>query len=159
MATLSDLIELHLHCLVDEAKGRHIEIIRSELAGRFNCVPSQINYVLSTRFTPARGFLVESQRGSGGHVRIRRIYLGEGSSLHEYLLTETATELTQEQARHICERLLHERMVNEREAALMIAATRRSSIPLHLPLRDQIRATVLRAMLMEIARRTDTGEE
>ena len=152
MPTTSDLIELHLQRLMEDAQGRQVEIIRSELASLFDCVPSQINYVLTTRFTPARGFLVESQRGSGGHVRIRRIYLEKVTTLRDFLISELTDELTQEQAKHICERLLNENLITEREAALMTAATRRSSIPVPVPCRDQVRSCILKAMLMEIAR-------
>ena len=151
MPTLSDLIEHHLNRLMEEAQDMQVEIIRSELASHFDCVPSQINYVLTTRFTPARGFLVESQRGSGGHVRIRRLYLEKRTTLRDFLLTELAPELTQDQSRHICERMFHEGLITEREAAMMIAATRRSSLPIPIPLRDQVRASILRSMLLELA--------
>ena len=139
---------------MEASQERQVEIIRSELAAFFDCVPSQINYVLTTRFTPARGFLVESQRGSGGHVRIRRIYIAEENTLREFLLTELPSELTADQARHLCERLLSEQLISEREAGLMIAALSLRSLALPTLLRDQIRAVILRAMLLEIAQQT-----
>ena len=151
MPTLSDLIERHLNALVEAAENSQVEVIRSELATIFDCVPSQINYVLTTRFTPAKGFVVESQRGSGGHVRIRRVLIAEKSSLGEYLHTGIAPELSHDPAMHICERLHYEGLITAREAALMMAALRRSSLPLPVPLRDQVRAAILKAMLLEIA--------
>ena len=151
MPTLADIIEQYLRSLVENAGGNHIEIIRSEVAASFDCVPSQINYVLATRFTPARGYLVESQRGSGGHVRIRRIQLAPQSTLGDFLHSGLTEALTQDQARHICERLLHEELITKRECSLMVAALRRSSLPVSIPLRDQLRATILRAMLLELA--------
>ncbi|MCL2548345.1 MAG: CtsR family transcriptional regulator [Symbiobacteriaceae bacterium] len=157
MPTISDMIELHLKRLMEEAQDKHVEIIRNELASLFDCVPSQINYVLTTRFTPARGFVVESQRGSGGHVRIRRLPLEKLTTLSDYLFMDLAPELTQEQARHICERLLHERLITEREAAIMTAATRRSSIPVPVPYRDQVRSCILRAMILEIVQHMPSG--
>ncbi|MFY9443893.1 MAG: CtsR family transcriptional regulator, partial [Bacillota bacterium] len=65
MANLADYIEQHLRRLLDLAEGGAIEIQRRDLADKFNCVPSQINYVISTRFTAERGFVVESRRGEG----------------------------------------------------------------------------------------------
>ena len=74
MSSLSDSIELYLLQLLEQSSGA-IEIQRNELADRFRCVPSQINYVLATRFSPERGFLIESRRGGGGYVRILRMKL------------------------------------------------------------------------------------
>jgi transcriptional regulator CtsR len=69
MAILSDLIENFIKELINETEG-NVEIKRNELASKFNCVPSQINYVIGTRFTQERGYYVESRRGGGGHIRI-----------------------------------------------------------------------------------------
>ena len=151
MATLADLIETHLHMLIHETQGQKVEIVRSELAAVFDCVPSQINYVLATRFTPARGYVVESQRGSGGHVRIRRIQLDVNTGLHEYLHSGIGDAISQEEAKHICDRLLSEHLITERERALIVAATRRTSLPVPLQLRDPIRACMLKAILLELA--------
>mgnify|MGYP003590808999 FL=1 len=74
MAKISDLVEALIKQLIEQNNGV-IEITRSELADRVNCVPSQINYVLSTRFTNGQGYLVESRRGGGGWIRIRRVTL------------------------------------------------------------------------------------
>jgi len=74
MAKICDLVETLIKQLIDQNNGV-IEITRSELADRVNCVPSQINYVLSTRFTNGQGYLVESRRGGGGWIRIRRVAL------------------------------------------------------------------------------------
>lgn len=153
MPTLSDLIEQYLNALMEDAKGQQVEITRSEVAAVFDCVPSQINYVLTTRFTPARGFLVESQRGSGGHVRIRRVYL-ETTCLGDYLSDGVSSELSQEEARHICDRLFAEGMITERERALMVAATRRSALPVAAQLQNRLRASLLKAMLYELAQQS-----
>ncbi len=70
---MSDIIEAYLNAIL--AEQRQVEIRRSEIAERFNCVPSQINYVLKTRFTPQRGYAVESKRGGGGYIRIVKAQL------------------------------------------------------------------------------------
>ena len=78
MANLADYIEEHLMRLLELAGGGSIEIQRRDLADMFKCVPSQINYVISTRFTTDRGFLVESRRGEGVH-QIFRVHLDSSS--------------------------------------------------------------------------------
>ena len=70
---MSDVIEDFIKDLFDEDESDLIEIQRNELAQHFNCVPSQINYVISTRFKPSQGYYVESKRGGGGNIKIRKI--------------------------------------------------------------------------------------
>ena len=70
---ITDLIAGFLQDSLDEAENGVLEIQRSDLAQRFNCVPSQINYVMSTRFSPERGYIVESRRGGNGYIRITRV--------------------------------------------------------------------------------------
>ncbi|MDD2430166.1 MAG: CtsR family transcriptional regulator [Firmicutes bacterium] len=72
--SLSDFIEKHILELLSETQDDYIELQRRELAETFRCVPSQINYVLQTRFTPEKGFVVESRRGGGGYIRIVRLF-------------------------------------------------------------------------------------
>ena len=71
---ISDLIAGFIQDALDEANGV-LELQRSDLAQRFGCVPSQINYVMSTRFSPEHGYIVESRRGGGGYIRIRRVQM------------------------------------------------------------------------------------
>lgn len=77
MASISDQIEYYLKKLIEKYKGE-VEIKRNQLANDFNCAPSQINYVLETRFPLEKGYVVESQRGGGGYVRIIRIKIESG---------------------------------------------------------------------------------
>ena len=70
---ISDLIAQFLQESLNEAADGVLEVQRSDLAQRFNCVPSQINYVMTTRFSPERGYLVESRRGGGGYIRITQV--------------------------------------------------------------------------------------
>ena len=76
---ISDIIETYLKTIL--AQEAAVEIRRAEIARRFNCVPSQINYVIKTRFTPARGYTVESKRGGGGYIRIVKVKLTDDQDL------------------------------------------------------------------------------
>ncbi|EPC72630.1 transcriptional repressor CtsR, partial [Lacticaseibacillus paracasei subsp. paracasei Lpp71] len=76
---ISDIIETYLKTIL--AQEAAVEIRRAEIARRFNCVPSQINYVIKTRFTPARGYIVESKRGGGGYIRIVKVKLTDDQDL------------------------------------------------------------------------------
>lgn len=152
LRTLADIIEVYLRELVEMSSNARVEITRSELAERFSCVPSQINYVLATRFTPERGYIVESRRGGGGHVRIARVELGQGDQL-AILLNETIGEaLNEETARHICDRLYYERVITARERAMLQAAVQRRSLPLPVEIRDHVRACLMKAMILTILR-------
>ena len=79
---MSDIIEEFIKELFDDTESEQIEIRRNELAEHFNCVPSQINYVISTRFKPSQGYYVESRRGGGGHITIRKV----ADSNEEYIM-------------------------------------------------------------------------
>ena len=76
---ISDIIEDFIKEMFDETD--FIEIQRNDLAQQFNCVPSQINYVISTRFKPSQGYYVESKRGGGGHITIKRINTTKSNAL------------------------------------------------------------------------------
>src|SRR5690606_12275077 len=85
MRNISDLIEQYLKQMLQDSSEGTVEIQRNELADRFSCVPSQINYVISTRFTLEKGYLVESKRGGGGYIRIQRIELPTYKTIHGHI--------------------------------------------------------------------------
>ena len=72
---LSDEITAYILHMLDQTAGE-AELQRNELAEELGCVPSQINYVLTSRFTPEQGYIVESRRGGGGYIRVRRVCAG-----------------------------------------------------------------------------------
>jgi transcriptional regulator CtsR len=118
MENTSDLIEAYLKKLLAEA--REIEIKRSEIAERFSVVPSQINYVIKTRFNPTQGFDVESKRGGGGYIRIVKF---DYSSKHELLmrLHERLSEnLTGHDVGEVLQLLFEEGILTEREGNLLL---------------------------------------
>ncbi len=138
--TLADQIEAHLLQLL--AADARVELQRTYLAHMFACAPSQINYVLDTRFTPARGYAVESRRGGGGFIRLVRLPAHAGASLSDLPLC-----LSQTEAEHMIDRLADGGVCSPDAAAVMRAAVDRQAIGLPLPLRDDVRARLLRAMI------------
>lgn len=150
MSNISDLIERYLKKLIAGSSNGFIEIQRSDLAERFNCVPSQINYVLSTRFTVNSGFVIESRRGGGGYIRIIRLPLNGKNNLLLNMCQLIGKAISQQSAKEIVIRLNEEGLITEREARVMKAALSRNVLKVELPLRDQVRASILKSMLIAL---------
>ncbi|MFO7273885.1 MAG: CtsR family transcriptional regulator [Symbiobacteriaceae bacterium] len=150
MANLADRIERYLKEHL--SRTEILEVRRAMLAALFDCAPSQINYVLTTRFTPERGYLVESRRGGGGYIRIIRLNIKNPEDLQDLIERQIGEAISQNEAMHIIGRLRDEGLIDEREAAIMEAAIRREALGLELPYRDAVRASVLKAMLTAILR-------
>ena len=150
MRNISDIIEGYLKQVLELGGEGHIEIKRSEIADKFQCVPSQINYVINTRFTAERGYLVESKRGGGGYIRILRVRPNSQIDLIDEILYQINGGVSQTKAEDLVYRLIDEQVISKREAKLMLAAIDRSTLELQLPLRDTLRARIMRAMLTTI---------
>ncbi|ANU20884.1 CtsR family transcriptional regulator [Planococcus plakortidis] len=150
MRNISDIIEGYLKEIIEISGKDHVEIKRSEVAEKFQCVPSQINYVINTRFTLDRGYSVESKRGGGGYIRIRKIRLHKKSDLIAQIINRLETGASQTMAEDIVWRLLSEEVISKREAKLILSAIDRSTLRLPLPVRDEVRARILVAMLFTI---------
>ncbi|HED24922.1 MAG TPA: CtsR family transcriptional regulator [Firmicutes bacterium] len=119
MPNLTDYIEDYLKKLLALSSKQFIEIRRRELAGKFDCVPSQINYVLERRFPPERGYLVESRRGGGGCIRIYRIKPEVTDSWQEALHVLQGGEFELPKARQLLQRMIDEKIISRREAGLL----------------------------------------
>lgn len=150
MRNISDVIEGYLKEVIELSEREHIEIKRNEVAEKFQCVPSQINYVINTRFTIDRGYLVESKRGGGGYIRIKRIRLHTKADVIAEIIDRIGQVATQSMAEDILFRLLDEEIVSKREAKLILSAVDRSTLLLPLPARDEVRARILVAMLFTL---------
>lgn len=148
MQNLCDYIEEHISNLIREAKEGVVEIQRNTLASRIGCAPSQINYVLETRFTPERGYLVSSKRGGGGFVRIIRVKLDDRRADCRRLIEGIGDRIPQESAVHYIEYLREEKVISDREALIMKTAVDRDTLGIPLPLRDSVRARLLKAMIL-----------
>jgi transcriptional regulator CtsR len=147
MSSISDIIEHYLKKILKESNTGVIEIKRSELADAFQCVPSQINYVISTRFTIEKGYIVESKRGGGGYIRIRKVSLKNRQETFDDLLEQIGESIPQLTAEHLISRLLEEKWMTQREALLMRRLISRDTLKLPIPLRDQMRARMMRMLI------------
>ncbi|HZK33930.1 MAG TPA: CtsR family transcriptional regulator [Bacillota bacterium] len=149
MARISDVIEDFLKALLTESEGE-LELQRNDLASYFECAPSQINYVLATRFTLNHGYYIESRRGGGGFIRITRLDV-EKDDYMLYLLTEgIGKELNEQNAKQHIQCLVEQEFVTKRDGQLMRAAISNKTIPIPSSLKDAIRAGVLKSMLTSI---------
>lgn len=144
---LSDNIEQFIIELLKDEDG-WLELKRNELAGIFNCVPSQINYVMSTRFNEQRGYVVESRRGGGGYIRIRRIVSPDNALIQ--IISQIGTSLDADSAKAIISYLYDNEIVNERELKIMAGGVSDKSISLSQPNKDTLRANILKNMLTAI---------
>jgi transcriptional regulator CtsR len=150
VANLADDIEQFLKQMIG---GDGVaELQRAMIASHFGCAPSQINYVLATRFTPERGYVVESRRGGGGYIRIIRLNLACDGDVHDLVVQQIGLQLSQDEALGYIHRLREHDIIDEREAAIMQAAVHRETIGLELPVRDILRANLLKAMILAILR-------
>lgn len=147
MSNISDIIEQYLKKVLQAEEQQAIEIKRSEIADQFQCVPSQINYVINTRFTVEKGYIVESKRGGGGYIRIMRIRHQNQSELIDEINYLIGDSISQRAAVDILDRLLEEELITPREAKLMLASIDRTTLAFQLPLRDELRARILKSAL------------
>lgn len=126
------------------------EIQRNELAQSLGCVPSQINYVISSRFTPEQGYIVESRRGGGGYIKITRVQL-DSPSLIMHTVNHIGDSIDYAACRINIMNLLHSGAINTPSAKLLLAATGENSLKnLPQPARDRVRASILKQMLISI---------
>ncbi len=150
MARLSDIIESFIKEMIEDMDGA-VEIQRNELANRFNCVPSQINYVISTRFSTDKGYYVESRRGGGGYISIKRLSAGSVGEYLMHIITSIGDKLSQHTCEIFIQNFVDYEIINEQEAGLMKAATSDKALVAVSPeFRDEIRMTILKNMLMSL---------
>ncbi len=115
MSNLSDHIEAHIKRMLRESQTNSIELSRAQLADVFACVPSQINYVLTTRFTLERGYLVESRRGGGGYIRVGHVEVDDRLAHAVSLLRSIGQELDERQMENILVHLKDHAIITKRE--------------------------------------------
>lgn len=145
---LSDLIEQYIKELMDGNED-FTEFGRNELAQYFNCVPSQINYVISTRFSPERGYYVESRRGGGGNIRIKRIDITKDKYIM-HVINSIDNVISQQEADIIINNLVDYGIVSQDVAKLMHVVTNDKVLNLPIEYKDLTRSRLLKNVLLNI---------
>lgn len=142
---MSDIIEAYLKQALSEQE--QVEIRRSEIASRFDCVPSQINYVINTRFTVQQGYLVESKRGGGGYIRIMKVKMLEESDILDRMIDLIGDRIDEKDSLAIVQTLYDEEVLSRRESKLMLVAMEKALYTGKATVDNLIRANILKSML------------
>jgi len=146
---ISDIIAGFIDEMLSDTGGT-AELQRAELASRFNCVPSQINYVISTRFSPEHGYIVESRRGGGGYIRIKRVAM-ESELLIMHTVNAIGERVDTNTAAALLANLLRNDVISEKDVTLIMSAIGTNALRPARPIdRDTLRASILKQMLMRI---------
>lgn len=148
MANISDIIEQFI--LKTMGDDMEVDISRNELASFFSCAPSQINYVLETRFTLDRGFVKESHRGGSGYIRISKINIDEDNYVNNLILESVGDELTFKRLSQITEKLVAEEILSEKERSLILAGLSDESLAMPITIRNNIRARAFKNILTSL---------
>ena len=145
---MSDIIEEFIKDLFDD-KNEAIEIQRNELAEHFNCVPSQINYVISTRFKPSQGYYVESRRGGGGHITIKKVNNTKDDYIM-HIINNIGQNLTSNEVDILISDFLSYNIIEKKEAKLLKVATSDNVLGLPKDIKDEVRARIFKNMLLNL---------
>ena len=144
---ISDEVAKYLLELLEESHG-DIQIQRNELANNIGCVPSQINYVITSRFTPEHGYIVESRRGGGGYIRITRIKTEKSTAIMN-IINSIGSKLDALSAEMIIKSLVQRGIISENTSKLMLSAVSdRGYTDIPVNLRCILRASILKNMLL-----------
>jgi transcriptional regulator of stress and heat shock response len=149
MARLSDAIEEFIKALLKENNESELQIQRNELANYFSCAPSQINYVLTTRFTTDKGYYIESRRGGGGYIVIKRVEHDLRNSLTEIINERIGDTITYEKGFRIISGLVDTRVITGREAEIVKAAINDRALSIYED-RNRLRADILKSIITVI---------
>ena len=146
---ISDLVAQYINDIIEEQDGA-AEIRRNELATTLGCVPSQINYVITSRFTPEQGYIVESRRGGGGYIRITRINTTRSGAIM-HIVNSIGKALDKATAEIMLTNMLDRGVIDSRTARLMAAAMgERAYAEVPPQYRDAVRAAVFKNMLLTL---------
>ena len=145
---MSDMIEEFIKEMFDEDND-YIEIQRNELAEQFNCVPSQINYVISTRFKPSQGYYVESKRGGGGHITIKKVNITKSNYIM-HIIPSIGDKLSAQEVDIFISNLLSYQIITEIQAKLLKVATSDNVLIVPQQYRDELRANIFKNMLINL---------
>lgn len=153
MAGLTNQIERFLKLMLEDSADGALEIGRNDLASRFDCSPSQINYVLSTRFTPFNGYLIESKRGGNGFIKI--ITIVEDDDYISYLIKNLNKEMSQSNANNLFRDLYEREYLTENEYLMAkYAASDKTLSDIEVSGKNKVRSSIVRSILLSIMARS-----
>ncbi len=138
---MSDIIANMIEEMLSEGGGE-LELKRNDLAGRIGCVPSQINYVITSRFTPERGYMIESRRGGGGYVRITKVQMTRDEYLM-HLFHSIGRDLDDRSCRVFANAMLEKNVITLREANIIRGV-------FAIPMDDEVRADMMRQIILAL---------
>ena len=145
---MSDLITSEILRMLNSSEENTAEIQRNEFAGLMGCAPSQINYVLSSRFTPEHGYIIESRRGGGGYIRIRRVPMSASSAVM-HIINSIGDSIDALSSRILIENCFNTGLITKETAKLMASAVSDKALQnTPLMLKDMLRASILKQMLL-----------
>lgn len=145
--SVCDRIEQFIVALLEEQQGA-AELKRNELAAHMGCAPSQISYVLSTRFSPLCGYVVESRRGGGGCIRITRVDMTCSRHLSSIVESELRSPVSEKRAKEMVHELVRGGFITQERADVMLAAVSTRALERAGDAQDAVRSSVLGAMLL-----------
>lgn len=149
MKNISDIIEEFI--LGQLTQESEINLQRNELANFFNCAPSQINYVISTRFTPFRGYDVESRRGGGGYIKIYRLVNKNEDNYVQQLINQAVmSEIDYTSALHLLDNLKNKKIINDKEYNIIKSSISPKSLTNPIRMDDRLRANILKNILVTL---------
>nr|WP_153832134.1 CtsR family transcriptional regulator [Fundicoccus ignavus] len=145
---MSDIIEDYLKSFLRNSE--ELEIRRSDVAERFDCVPSQINYVINTRFTQEHGYMVESKRGGGGYIRIFKIQVVDEIDQINQMIALIGKRISQRNGVNMVKTLIQSEIITEREGTLMLSVIEKSVLHSISEQEQQARALLLKTFLVQL---------
>lgn len=150
MARLSDIIEDFIKQMMDNSQESELQIVRNELANYFSCAPSQINYVLTTRFTTDKGYYIESRRGGGGCIIIRKVEMNDNKSLAEIINDKIGDSITYNSGIQIINGLLESKIITKRESYILKAVINDRTLSSFQENKNVLRADILKSAMLVV---------
>lgn len=135
--------------MIEDKKDKEVIIQRNELADKFNCAPSQINYVLTTRFTSEKGYMIESRRGGGGYIIIKRIEYNNKEKQVEAINKAIGESLTYSAALLLLEHLYETNLITKRELEIVKISINDRTLS-NAEDKNKLRAEILKGIIMVI---------
>ncbi|MBV4419091.1 CtsR family transcriptional regulator [Clostridium tyrobutyricum] len=155
MARLSDVIEEFIKEMLESSKEPKLQIGRNELASHFSCAPSQINYVLTTRFTIDKGYYIESKRGGGGCIIIKRVACNSNKNLLNIIIEKIGNNITYNSAIQIIDGLFEADIITEREGNILKAVINDRTFNESVEDKNRLRAYILKSAIFVIFNEID----